>query len=254
MDSRRLTATLSPNFAMCEPTRAASPACRPIRNVRSKADMSSSTVSTCAPCAFQVAHRGLAGREHLRIHEPVADAGEPPDPQAPHRDVARIVGRAPGASTGRPRRGRRSRRSRRPSPPRSAPSGRCRTSTRRDRPGARAATRPSVGLSPTMPQHAAGSADRAAAVGAERERPLAGGDRRGGATRRAARGAREVPRIARGAEERAVGQRLVAELRRGRLADQDGAGLAEPPHRDRVLGRAPGRRRSTSPSSSARPS
>ena len=47
--SRRLRATLSPNAAMCGPTRAARPAWRKTRNARSKGARSSSTVSTWAP-------------------------------------------------------------------------------------------------------------------------------------------------------------------------------------------------------------
>ena len=47
----------------------------------------------------------------------------------------------------------------------------------------------------------------------------------------------EIPRVPRDAEQRAVGQGLVAELRRRRLADEDGAGLAQPADGHRVLGR-----------------
>src|SRR5690348_1531451 len=72
---------------------------------------------------------------------------------------------------------------------------------------------------------AARDADRPAAVGAECERRDAGGDRGRGAGARAARGLCRIPRIARDAGERAIADRLAAELAGGGLADQDRARL-----------------------------
>ena len=75
--------------------------------------------------------------------------------------------------------------------------------------------------------HAVGrrrDARRAAAVGGDADRPDAGRHRDRGAAARAARGALGAPGVARAAEQRRVGQRLVAELRGRRLAEQDGAG------------------------------
>ncbi len=99
----------------------------------------------------------------------------------------------------------------------------------------RCGTAPSVALRPDDAAAGGGNADRAAAIGAERERPHAGRDRH-------RRAAAEPPQvwawlsgIERPAEERAFGEGLVAELRRGRLADQDRRrrpGRARPrPHR-----------------------
>ena len=76
------------------------------------------------------------------------------------------------------------------------------------------------------PAERRGDADGAAAVGAHRERPEARRHRRAGAAAGAARGERGIPRIAGDPEERAVGDALVAELRRIGLADDDGAGAA----------------------------
>ena len=72
---------------------------------------------------------------------------------------------------------------------RTARPGRATTRTRR---GRSAMTRPYVGLSPTTPQKRGGLADRAAGVGAERERREAGRDRRrrAAATTRPARASR----------------------------------------------------------------
>ena len=76
---------------------------------------------------------------------------------------------------------------------------------------------------------------RAAPVGAEADRSQPGRHRGGGAAAGAARRPLEVPRIARGAEHRVVGQRLVAELREVRLAEDDGAGHAQAGDGDVVL-------------------
>ena len=82
---------------------------------------------------------------------------------------------------------------------------------------------PLLCFSPTMPLAAAGNARRAAAVGGDADRPDAGRHRDRRAAARAGRGALGAPGVARAAEQRRVGQRLVAELRRRRLAEQDGA-------------------------------
>src|SRR4029450_10604523 len=89
------------------------------------------------------------------------------------------------------------------------------------------------------PAGGGGQAPGPAPVRAQRERPLTGSDRRGGAAGRAPGSAREIPWVARGPEQRAVGERLVAELGGGGLADQDRAGLAQPPPRPRGPDPAP---------------
>src|SRR5947199_241415 len=76
---------------------------------------------------------------------------------------------------------------------------------------------------------------RAAAVGAERQRAHPGGERGGGAGAAAAGRAAEVPGIAGDAGERAVADRLPAELGRRRLAEEDRPVLAQPRDRRRVL-------------------
>ena len=80
------------------------------------------------------------------------------------------------------------------------------------------------------------NADRPGAVAAEMQGPDPGGARRGGAGAAAARGAREVPRVARDPGQRAVAQRFPAEFRCRRLAEDDSTGLAQPRRRRRVLG------------------
>jgi hypothetical protein len=185
--------------------------------------------------AFQVAHRGLAGREHLGIDEAVADTREPPDAKSAHGDVARIVGRLRARigiarvdtgdrveAGGRLRHGSRHRSDVR---------------RRREEIGLMDVRHASKrGLEPDDAAAGGGDPDRAAAVGAEGQRGLSARDRGGGASGGAARGAREVPWVPRHAEQRAVGEGLVSELRRGGLADENGAGLAEPSHGHRVLG------------------
>ena len=71
-------------------------------------------------------------------------------------------------------------------------------------------------------------ARRAAAVGGHADRPDAGRDGDGSAAARSTRRARRAPGVARAAEQRRIGQRLMAELRRRRLAEQEGAGLLQP--------------------------
>ena len=73
---------------------------------------------------------------------------------------------------------------------------------------------------------------RAVGLRADRERHHAGRDRGGGAGRRAARRAVEIVRIAR------LARMEIGELRGHRLADDDGAGGAEPRHHLRVTARA----------------
>jgi len=77
--------------------------------------------------------------------------------------------------------------------------------------------------------------DRAAAIGAERERTHARGDRRHRTTARAAGRQRGIPRIARGAEQQIIGKAVQRELRHIGLAEDDGTGLAKPLHRQFVL-------------------
>jgi hypothetical protein len=156
------------------------------------------------PLALEMAHHRLAGGQHLRVDEPVADAGKPPDPQSAHLDAAGIVRRlgtrigiggieaddhveargdlGDGAGHG-------------------ADVGRAREEIGlldvRDT--------PERGFEPDDAAARGGDADGAAAVRAQRQRALAGGDGRRSAARRAAGGAEAIPRIARSAEERAVG-------------------------------------------------
>ena len=91
-------------------------------------------------------------------------------------------------------------------------------------------------LQPDQPRARGRPAHRARAVGAERERAEARGHGRRTAAARAARRALEVPRIARDAERRAIGQALHAELRRRRLGEDDRARVAQAFHEDVVRG------------------
>ena len=79
-----------------------------------------------------------------------------------------------------------------------------------------------------------GPPDRAAAVGAERQRRHAARDRRDGAAARSAGRQRRVPGVARRAEERVVGVALQGQLGDIGLAEDDGAGAAQPRHRQLV--------------------
>ena len=91
-------------------------------------------------------------------------------------------------------------------------------------------------------------ADGPATVTAHGDRPDTGCDRRPGATRRSARGARQVPRIGGPAVDRRFGDARVAELGHGGLGEDHGAGLLEAlqddrrairdesPHRQRPVG------------------
>ena len=101
---------------------------------------------------------------------------------------------------------------------------------------AHALRNPPVGrLEADQPAQRRRNADRAAAVRAETDGPESGGHRGRRAAARAARCALEIPRVARGAEERIVGERLVAELRGVGLAEDDRAGRAQATHRDGVF-------------------
>ena len=82
-------------------------------------------------------------------------------------------------------------------------------------------------------------ADRAAGVGAERERRLVGGDGGGRAAGGAARHPGQVPRVMRGAVAGVLGRGAHRELVHVGLADEDGAGLAQPPGDGRLVGRVP---------------
>ncbi len=85
-------------------------------------------------------------------------------------------------------------------------------------------------LEPEQPAAARGDADRAAAVGAERRRAQPGRDRRRGAAAGPARGALQVPRVARDPERRRLGERHDHHLGHVGLAEDHGAGAAQPPH------------------------
>jgi hypothetical protein len=96
------------------------------------------------------------------------------------------------------------------------------------------------------------NAQRAADIGAERQRPETGSERRGRAARRAARRARPVPRIVRRPVDVVVALPVAEAARHIGLAENDCARRLEAAHgkrvfpRDEVLGRgyAPGRRQS----------
>src|SRR6185312_2489191 len=90
-------------------------------------------------------------------------------------------------------------------------------------------------LEPGQAAKRAGDADRAAAIRAERQRTDAGGERGGGAGARPAGRVGKAPGFAGDAGERTVAQRLPAEFRHGRLAEQHGAMLAQPRHRRTIL-------------------
>ncbi len=92
-------------------------------------------------------------------------------------------------------------------------------------PGGRVHRHPPEGrLEADEPAEAGRNADRAGAVGAERQRPQAGRDGGGSAARRSAGRASEVPGIARLAEERIVGRAAPGELRQIGPAHEDRAG------------------------------
>ena len=94
---------------------------------------------------------------------------------------------------------------------------------------------PEAGFQSHQPAVGGRDADRAAHVGALGDRDTARADRGGRAARGAAGRARQVPGIAGEAPERAFGKAGVGELRRRGLADDDGAGGAQPRDDDRVL-------------------
>ena len=77
--------------------------------------------------------------------------------------------------------------------------------------------------------------DRAPRVGPERHRADTAGDRRRGAAARAARRQGRIPRIARDAEERVLGERLVAEFGGVGLAEEHRAGRLQAADRERVV-------------------
>ena len=97
-------------------------------------------------------------------------------------------------------------------------------------------TRPSDGFIPEIPQTDGGDPDRAAAVGARAQRHETGGDRRRRPAGGPAGAAAQVPRVARGAEERVHRVALVAQLRGVRLADHDAARRLQPLHEGGVGG------------------
>ena len=81
-------------------------------------------------------------------------------------------------------------------------------------------------------------ADRAHAVGAERQRGKACRHGRSAATAAASRCEVRVPRVARRPEGQGLGERPDHQLRNRRLAEDDGARLAQPAHHLGVLRRA----------------
>ena len=90
---------------------------------------------------------------------------------------------------------------------------------------------PALGLDPEEPARRRRDADRAAAVGAQRARDHAGGDRRGAAAARAAGAALRVPRVAGRAPRLRLGEvRPQRQLGHVRLADHDGARGAQAAH------------------------
>ncbi len=90
-------------------------------------------------------------------------------------------------------------------------------------------------LEPGDAAEGAWDANGAAAIGADGEGTDTGGERRGRAGAAAARRVREVPWVARDAGQRRIAERLPAEFRRRRLAEEDGTMLAQPRHRRRIL-------------------
>ena len=93
---------------------------------------------------------------------------------------------------------------------------------------------PEARLEPDVAAEGGRDAHRPGAVGADAERSEAGRHRRRGAARRPTRRLRRIPRVARDAGQIGVGLPLAAELGRRRLAEQDGAGLAQAGRRRRV--------------------
>src|SRR5262245_49816477 len=91
------------------------------------------------------------------------------------------------------------------------------------------------GLESDNPAARGRKTEGASAISPERERPLSRRDRCCGATGRATGGARKIPWIPGDTEQRAVGERFVAELRGGRFPDEDRAGLAQPANGHSVL-------------------
>ena len=89
-------------------------------------------------------------------------------------------------------------------------------------------TSPGVGLQAENAAPGRGVAKRAAEVAAVGDRQHPAGQRDGAATARAARRARRVPGVARGAEDRVERVRSRAPLGRVRLAHEDRARLAQP--------------------------
>ena len=80
-----------------------------------------------------------------------------------------------------------------------------------------------------------GNADGAAAIGAQRQRCHAHQRGHASAAGGAAAGVVGIPRVQRAAEQLGLGEGLVAQLRRGGLAQQDAAGRFQPRHRRCIL-------------------
>ena len=97
-----------------------------------------------------------------------------------------------------------------------------------------AGTRPRVGRMPTTPQRAAGDADRAAGVAADRRRGQVARHRRGGPGARAAGQPRRVPGVAAVALVRVAPVDPAGELVGVALADDDRARGPQPRHHGRV--------------------
>ena len=99
---------------------------------------------------------------------------------------------------------------------------------------------------PDDPAERCGDAQRAAQIGPLGQRDHACGQRGRAAAGGAARAPLRVPRIPGAAEDLVEGVAPRGELGAVGLAEDDGAGLAEAPHHERVLGRGCGRRRPAS--------
>ena len=95
-------------------------------------------------------------------------------------------------------------------------------------------TRPKVGLRPEDPAEMRGHANRSRAIRSLVERPVTGGRGDAGAGRRGARVEPLLPGVVGDAGQRALAHPLPAELRRGGLAEGDGAGAAKPGDQRRV--------------------
>ena len=96
---------------------------------------------------------------------------------------------------------------------------------------------PERGLQADEPAEAGRNSNRAGPVGAERQRPQSGRDGRRSAAGRPTRRAREIPWVARLAEQGIVGRAAPGELGEVGPAHEDRAGRPQPRHARGILGR-----------------